>query len=216
MKSDIRLRQDVCNELKWDPSINDTCINIQVEKGLVTLVGYVDSFEEKWRAKEAVLRVHGVIGLEMMLEVKLLFSTERSDAEITKSAEGVVRWSNDLRNNSVKINVEKGLITLTGYVTWAFQKHNIERSLSNLMGVAGIDNLISIETQVIDLAVKKDIELALKRHRNEHIQNISISVNGSEVTLTGFIQSLAELKVINYIAWNTRGVKNVKNHIIIS
>ena len=50
MKTDSELKQDVLAELKWEPSINAAHIGVEVEDGVVTLAGHVDSFAEKWAA----------------------------------------------------------------------------------------------------------------------------------------------------------------------
>ncbi len=216
MKTDLQLQQDVLNELKWEPSVNAANIGVEAKDGIITLAGHVDTFAEKWRAEEAAQRVCGVKALAVEIDVKLLSSAERTDADIARSAENVVRWSNDLHNNSVKIMVESGWITLTGFVEWAFQKRNIGYALSNLMGVMGLSNQLSIEPKVKSAAVKADIEQALKRRVVEDIKNVAINVSGAEVTLSGDVHSWAERELINHSAWNTSGVKNVINHIKVA
>ena len=216
MKTDLQLQQDVMNELKWEPSVNAANIGVEASEGVVTLAGHVDTFAEKWRAEEATQRVAGVKALAVEIAVKLLGSAERTDAEIAKSAENVVRWSNDLHNNSVKIMVESGWITLTGFVEWAFQKRNIGFALSNSMGVVGLSNQLSIEPKVKGDTVKADIEQALKRRAIEGVKHLVINMNGTEVVLSGYVHSWVERELVNHSAWNTPGVKSVINHIKIS
>lgn len=216
MKHDVQLQQDVLNELKWEPSVNADNIGVMVQDGIVTLSGHVHTFAEKWRAEEAAQRVAGVKALVIEVEVKLLADNQRPDADIARSAENVVRWSNDLRHNSVKIMVEQGWITISGFVEWAFQKRNIGYALSNLMGVVGVNNQLSVEPKVKSEAVKTDIEQALKRRAIEGVKHVSITVQGAEVTLTGHVHSWAERELVNHSAWNTPGVKSVINHITIA
>lgn len=54
MKSDSHLQNDVMAELKCDPSINATQIGIEVDKGIVVLLGHVESYAQKW----SVSRLH--------------------------------------------------------------------------------------------------------------------------------------------------------------
>ncbi len=216
MKTDLQLQQDVLNELKWEPSVNAANIGVEVKEGIVTLAGHVDTFAEKWRAEEATQRVCGVRALAVEIDVKLLSSAERTDADIAKSAENVVRWSNDLHHNSVKIMVESGWVTLTGFVEWAFQKRNIGYALSNLMGVVGLSNQIAIEPKVQGTTVKSDIEQALKRRAIEGAKHVAIHVEGAEVTLSGYVNNQAERELVSHSAWNASGVKNVINHITVA
>lgn len=206
MKTDLQLRQDVLNELKWEPSVNAANINVEAKEGAITLAGHV----------EATQRVSGVKALAVKIDVKLLTRTERTDADIAKSAESVVRWSNDLYNNSVTIMVNSGWVTLTGFVGWEFQKRNIGYALCNLMGVVGLNNQLAIRPKVKGAIVKGDIEQALKRCAVEGLKHVAIHINDSEITLSGYVDSWTEREVANHSAWNTPGVKSVINQIKIA
>ena len=86
MKTDAQLQQDVLAELKWEPSINAAQISVEVKDGVVTLAGHVGSFAEKWDAGRAAQRVSGVNALAVEIEVLLPGPSQRSDAEIARSA----------------------------------------------------------------------------------------------------------------------------------
>jgi len=45
MTSDSELKQDVIDELMWEPDINAVEIGVAVRDGVVTLSGYVDSYQ---------------------------------------------------------------------------------------------------------------------------------------------------------------------------
>jgi osmotically-inducible protein OsmY len=216
MKTDRQLQKDVLEELNWEPSVNSANIGVEVQDGLVTLAGHVNSFSEKWRAEEAAQRVDGVKALVVEMDVRLLQGNERTDADIARSAEYIVQWSPNISAKSIKVMVEKGWITLTGSVEWAFQKRNIGYALSNLTGVLGISNQIAIQTKAKLEAVKSDIEQALKRRASDCVKHISVMVEGSEVTLYGNVPSWSDRELVNHTAWNTAGVKNVINHILVS
>ena len=51
MKTDKQIQQDVIAELKWEPSVNEAHIGVEVKDGIVTLAGHVASFAEKWNAE---------------------------------------------------------------------------------------------------------------------------------------------------------------------
>jgi hypothetical protein len=57
---DKALRQNIIDELDFEPSINAANIGVAVEKGVVTLTGHVESHAEKIAAERAVERVRGV------------------------------------------------------------------------------------------------------------------------------------------------------------
>ena len=51
--SDRFIRQDVMDELEFEPSVNATHIGVAVENGVVTLSGHVGSYFEKLAAEKA-------------------------------------------------------------------------------------------------------------------------------------------------------------------
>jgi osmotically-inducible protein OsmY len=59
-KTDNQLKQDVENELRWDPKVNAAQVGVSVNTGAVSLLGAVDTYAEKWAAQDATKRVSGV------------------------------------------------------------------------------------------------------------------------------------------------------------
>lgn len=58
--ADSQLRQDIIDELEFDPSFNGEHIGVVVDKNVVTLTGHVNSYAEKLAAIAAARRVKGV------------------------------------------------------------------------------------------------------------------------------------------------------------
>ncbi|WP_142786313.1 BON domain-containing protein [Changchengzhania lutea] len=61
------MKEDILDELAWQPSIDETQIGVIVENGIVTLTGVVDSYAKKAATEKAVLnliRAKGVINNE--------------------------------------------------------------------------------------------------------------------------------------------------------
>ena len=57
MRDDRKIKQDVEDELRWDPDIDATDIAVAVKGGVVTLTGFVRSYNEKLEAEVASKRV---------------------------------------------------------------------------------------------------------------------------------------------------------------
>ena len=203
-------------ELKWEPSVNATQIGVEVKDGIVTLAGHVGSFSEKWSAERAAQRVAGVKALTIEIEVALEGASKRSDADIARSAENVLQWMTYLTKDRVKVMVENGWITLSGDVDWGFQRQAAAAAVRYLMGVRGVSDQIAIKSHVSPNVVKSDIEAALKRRAHAQAHNISVAVNGTEVTLSGTTHSWAERELASNSAWGSPGVRNVVDNITIS
>jgi len=215
MKTDAQVQQDVLAELKWEPSVNAAAIGVEVKDGIVTLAGHVDSYAEKWNAERACQRVSGVKALATEIDVALPGSSKRNDADIARAAEGALQWTTFLPADSVKIMVEGGWITLTGEVSWEYQRQSASAAVRYLMGVTGVSDQITIKPRVTAFAVKSDIEAALKRHAQADAQKILVSVSGGDVTLTGSVPTWSEREMARHSAWGTPGVKNVVDNITV-
>ena len=215
MKTDSQLQQDVMAELKWEPAVHAAQIGVEVKDGVVTLAGHVDSYPAKWNAERAAQRVSGVRALAVEIDVKLRSDTKRTDADIARSAENVLLWTTYLPQDSVKVMVEDGWLTLSGEVEWAFQRNTAAAAVRYLSGVTGVSDQIAIKPGVKANVVKSDIESALKRVVTNDAQKISVAVSGSEVTLKGSLPTWAERETASEAAWRTPGVRSVVDNITI-
>jgi hypothetical protein len=66
--NDSQLRQDIIDELEFDPSISGEHIGVGVDRNVVTLTGHVDSYAEKLAAIAAVHRIKGVHAIAENIE----------------------------------------------------------------------------------------------------------------------------------------------------
>jgi osmotically-inducible protein OsmY len=51
VRSDQQIQQDVLDELKWDVRVEPNETGVSVKDGVVTLIGWVDSYTKKWSAE---------------------------------------------------------------------------------------------------------------------------------------------------------------------
>ena len=215
MKTDAQVQQDVLAELKWEPSVDAARIGVEVKDGIVTLAGHVDSYAEKWDAERASQRVAGVRALATEIDVALPGSSQRNDADIARSAESALQWTTFVPKDAIKIMVEGGWITLTGEVGWEYQRQSASAAVRYLMGVTGVSDQISIKPRANAVAVRSDIEAALKRHARADAQQVFVSVNEGDVTLTGEVASWSERDMARNSAWGTPGVHHVVDNMTV-
>lgn len=209
MKTDSQLKDDVTAELAWDPSINAAAIGVMVKDGLVTLTGHLDTYAEKHAVERAVRRVSGVRGIALELDVKLAPEHQRSDSDIAQAAIAALRWHSLVPDDHVRVEVEDGWVKLTGEVDWPYQFSSAEQCIRPLTGVRGVTNLVSIKPRVSEKDVAGQITAALTRHAEREAKHIAVEVEGSVVTLTGDVNSLAEHDAAIGAAFATRGVSQV-------
>lgn len=215
IKTDAQVQQDVLAELKWEPSVEATQIGVEVQDGVVTLTGQVDSYDQKWSAERAAQRVIGVQALAVALTVALPGSSQRADADIGATAAKALRWMTSLPRDAVRVSVENGWITLTGDVTWDYQRQAASDAMRHLMGVTGVSNQVAIRPAVSVDAVKADIEATLRRRAQADADQITVQVQGAEVTLSGRVGSWSERELARHSAWGSPGVRQVVDHLAV-
>ena len=215
MKTDTQLKNDVMEELRWEPSVTMSDISIATHNGVVTLSGSVPTYAEKGAAERATRRVEGVKGIAEEMEVNPGRMHQHNESEIAEAVVNALRWHVWVPS-SVQATVDDGWVTLTGSVTWDFQRNAAADAIDHLSGVIGVSNKIAITPIVQPNAVKDAIEGALKRNAEIDGEHITVSAEGGDVTLTGQIGSWGQRDETETAAWNAPGVTNVENHLTVS
>lgn len=215
MKTDSQVQQDVMAELRFEPAVDSTRIGVEVKDGVVTLAGHVSSFSEKCAAERAAQRVLGVKALAVEMDVALPMPSGRSDADIARSVELALRWTQGLEKEPVKVMVEDGWVTLSGQVEWDFLRRIATGAVRHLMGVRGVSDSITLKTPTTPDVVKSDIEAALKRRWDGDAEAISVSVIGSTVTLSGTVHTWWDREIAQQSAWAAPGVHSVIDNLTI-
>lgn len=215
MKNDAQLRQDVENELRWEPSVHAEQIGVSAKNGVIELDGHVDSYYERCSAEEAALRVSGVQAIANELKVDWPDSLARTDEDIAKAAADHLEWNYSVPD-TVKVKVTDGWVTLSGAVDWQYQKEEAQDTVSPLIGVTGVTNNITIKPTVSAMDVKRKIQDALKRNAMLDGDDIQVEASDSKVTLRGSVQSWAEREEAEDAAWSAPGVSTVDDQISVS
>ena len=217
MKTDSQLQKDVMDELKWEPAVEAAGIGVEVKDGVVTLAGHVRSYAEKWAAEEAAQRVSGVKGIVVEMDVRVPDASKRTDAEIVQAASDALKWNSSVPEDSVKLAVSGGIVTLSGEVHWDFQRAAAHAAVKNLIGVHGVNNRITLKPVPIDTRhLRRDIQAALHRQAQRDANAITIDVDGATVKLGGMVESWAERVAARNAAWAAPGVQNVVDNLFVS
>lgn len=213
-KTDLQLKQDVDDELRWDPKVNAAEIGVSVEAGAVSLKGEVDSYADKWAAENAARRVGGVRAIAENLRVKVLELHGHTDLEIAEAALAALKWDVWVPK-TVSVKVEQGKLTLSGAVEWNYQRNSAERAVRNLAGVVDVFNGISIRAGASVNQVQEKVQAALRRQAAADATTISVSTSGGVVTLSGKASSLRAIADARDAAWAAPGVTEVVEHVVV-
>ena len=212
--NDVRLKQAVLDELKWEPSVNEAHIGVTAKDGVITLMGHVESFSEKHAAEKAARRVNEVKAVAEEIDVRLPFGVVRGDEEIAAAAIERLKWDTSVPTGVVKTKVEKGWVTLTGAVDWHFQEQAAISDVRNLWGVTGLSNEITVRPRPDASAIKEKILVALNRSWLDPA-NIDVAAHDGKVKLTGEVNSWYERDEAGSAAWAAPGAISVENNITV-
>jgi len=215
-KSDMKLKTDIEEELRWDPKVNAAQIAVSVDKGAVSLLGAVDTYAEKWAAEDAVKRVGGVRTMAMDLTVKIRGEHVRTDSDIAAAVQAAMKWDVYVPA-TVTAKVEHGNVTLGGQVHWNYQRDAAERAVRYLTGVVGVFNGISLKPEPASAEkVSEKVGAALQRQATADAKSIHVETSGGKVTLTGHASSWQSIKDASWAAWAAPGVTEVVDRMTIS
>jgi len=137
---DTRIKRQI-NQTLLDNSVTERYeIDAIVDDGSVTLTGEVDSYLEKWEARDAVASIRGVHSINNMIDVQRDTTwtyydpyvypnvlpdnddqpTDRttltSDADIAEDIESQFFWSPFVDSDDINVSVDAGVARLTGTV----------------------------------------------------------------------------------------------------
>jgi osmotically-inducible protein OsmY len=214
--NDKELRNNVIDELEFEPSIDASSIGVAAENGVVTLTGHVSSYWQKSAAERAVWRVKGVKAIAEEIEVRFSTDKKRGDDQIAQRAVDLLDWDASVPDGAIRVKVHDGWVHLEGEVNWQFQRQAAEADVRKLSGVVGVINNITLKQTVQTPDVRKRIEDALKRHAEVEAAKISINVLGNgSVKLEGKVDSWDERRAVERAVWSTPGVRTVDDHISI-
>jgi osmotically-inducible protein OsmY len=213
ISSDIGIQSDILDELEFDPEVTVTDVGVEVDDGIVTLTGAVDTYAAKIAVERAALRVVGVRAIANDLVVAPEVAGILTDTEIARRIADAFDLDEAIPAG-ITARVEDGRVNLRGETPWHYQREEAERVARRIAGVRSVTNSIRIlQPAIAPHAVETQIIRALVRNAAVDAGRVHVAVSGRELTLTGTVQSWAEKKEAEAAAWRTPGIIAVTNTI---
>ena len=210
---DDDLRRRVVAELSGDPRVDGETFQISAAGGTVTLRGTVASLRLKRAAGRAVARVRGVASIANELRVQLPAEDRRDNDDLRGDVLEALMLDTSVPM-TVDARVRNGFVTLTGTVRWHYQREAAESRATDVPGVVGIDNAITL-TQVPDAhAAWEAITSAFRRNAALDADVLSVETSsGGRVTLSGTVSSWTAHDQAVAAAWSAPGVIQIDDRI---
>lgn len=215
MTTDDILRQNVIQALKWELFSVDCTIIVISNNRVITLKGNVDTYKKKTQAERISSAISGVQSVINKIDVTINRLEQKKDIAITNEILTIFRWNWNTLNDTIKVKVLEGWVTLSGELEWNYQKEAARQAITSLIGVKGVSNKINIKSQLDTKIDKTTLRLALENHLALDSKDIEIEVSDSKIILKGSVESWYQKEIAGFIAWKTRGVVSVENELLI-
>jgi len=141
---DAQITQDVMSELRLESTLTALPIGVTVKDGVATLSGQVDGVGEIWLIETTARRIAGVKGINMKMKIRHPEPGIRTDDDIEHDCEIALGLATPGPNDAVKVRVNNGWVSLSGNVTWGYERWMAEAAISQLAGVTGINSQITV------------------------------------------------------------------------
>lgn len=155
----------------------------------------------------------------MFIGSSTLCASEMDD-RIESSAENSYVYKTFLKNDSIKINSEDGVVVLSGTVINTAHKELAEETVESLPGVVRVDNKLAVKepppAENSNEWMSLKVNTVLMFHRNVSAISTDVSVNNGVVTLSGEASSMAQKELTTEYARDVDGVKEVINNMTIA
>jgi osmotically-inducible protein OsmY len=125
--------------IEWNADLEKSGISASVYAGIVTLEGTVETYWEKKMAEIIVSYIGGVLDIENTIEV----GGEKDrvpDEKVKKDILSALGRNINVSPGNISVEVEKGMVTLTGNVNNYMAYHTAEKIVVNTSGVRDVLN----------------------------------------------------------------------------
>jgi osmotically-inducible protein OsmY len=213
VRTDADIQADVLAELAADVGTASSDIGVSVREGVVRLGGEVESLARRTAAARAAARIHGVRAVADDIFVRLPSEHRLTDTDLAHAIVNALIWDTEVPDKTIKARVQNHWVWLVGEAESHYQRLAAQRAVENILGVAGVTNLVRIKSRPPSANLKGDIERALARNAMLAPREIDVAMDGGRAILTGTVGTFRERLHAEEVARTPLGVTDVDNQI---
>lgn len=212
-------------------------IDVEIENGVATLTGEVESEVERDLAGQVALGVEGVTEVDNQLRVsgedvqrsadgERSFSNRFNDATTTATVKSKLLWNRNTEGLDIKVSTRNGLVTLDGHAGSSAASELAERLARNTDGVRQVENNLNVSAEggtadrtkervdsaggaISDAWITSKVKSSFLFSNNLDGLDISVETKDGQVSLSGQVDSDTERALAVETAENIRGVRGV-------
>jgi len=214
--SDADLRKAVREELDQDIRLNASDISIKASYGGITLSGTVYSHYEKSIAEQDA---HGVVGVGWVTNNLFARVDMREDWAILDDVKFNLDTDATTEGFDIAVKVNNGVVTLSGNVNTWYERSHAQDIAGKVRGVKKVVNQIEIYRETTRTHTSATVAEDIKEHFKKNwttrwvCDRINVTVKKGVATLTGDVDTWAQRRQAEEVAFNTEGVWKVDNRL---
>jgi len=139
-----------------------------------------------------------------------------ADAELGDRISRALAWHAGVRIGAVHATALNGWITLSGELTWDYQRRMAETIARRVPGVTGVTNAIARSREASAAEIKARIATAIKQNAEIDASCVIVQTRDGEVTLRGRVHSAAARREAERAAMSAPGVILVDDRIVVA
>ena len=183
-----------------DDRLSSESVHLEVNDGVVTLTGAVQSYRRKLAAHELVSHFHGVRDIVNEISVEPTCGTP--DDDVAQHVRLLLESHADIHSATVTVAVSAGVATLSGHVATAWERTHAEEIARAARGVRDVHNLLIVNPfeTAADEQMAERIREALIHARGLREADIRVAINESWVVLSGEVEHLWQKDTAQVVA----------------
>ncbi len=201
-------------------------VKVSVKDGVVTLRGTVADSDQKSLAEDTVTNLPGVVSVVDKIKVESE-PAEHSDAWIALKIRTQLLIHANVSATATKVEVNEGVVTLSGTVDNAAQKDLTEAYVKDIEGVKSVTNGLEVKAPaadstdhtvgetIDDASITSQVKFALLSHRSTSALKTKVTTKNGVVMIAGDASSDAEKDLVTKLAGSIRGVQSVENDMAV-
>ena len=135
MKTDLQIQNDVMAQMKWLPMLTASETGVTVKNGVVTLLGYVDSYPKK-----AAASIEPLTGVKMVLNL-ITIKPKPLAENVKQNIQSAFTRHASIDGSKIKVDIIEDKALLTGSVRRFVESEDVAWATP---GVNSIENKLEI------------------------------------------------------------------------
>ncbi|HSW12026.1 MAG TPA: BON domain-containing protein [Solimonas sp.] len=150
--SDAWITSKVKSAIAVEKDLSSFDVNIETEKGVVQLFGFVETQAQIDHAGKVAASIAGVKSVKNDLKIdstqsaKSAMKTEAGDAAITTKVKAALVREKDLSAMDINVETENGVVQLAGFVDRKEQIDRASKVVSRVKGVKSVKNDLHLKS----------------------------------------------------------------------